>query len=53
MDSGSSPANGGYRTHYLFASQDEVQFIVEQTGRSVSNIVESQRPGFVAILEKA
>ena len=38
---------------YLFASQDEVRSIVEKTGWSISEIVNSQGPGFVVILKKA
>jgi hypothetical protein len=37
---------------YLFASQDEVRCIVEKTGWIISDIVESNGPGFVAILKK-
>ena len=42
----------GHWFDYLFASQNEVRCIVEKTGWSISGIVESQGPGFVAILEK-
>jgi SAM-dependent methyltransferase len=38
---------------YLFASPAEVRGIVAQTGWSVSAILESQGPGYVAILERA
>jgi len=37
---------------YLFASPDEVRSIVQNTGWTVREIVESQGPGFVAILAK-
>jgi SAM-dependent methyltransferase len=37
---------------YLFASQDEVRSIVETTGWAVSDMVESQGPGFVTLLQK-
>jgi SAM-dependent methyltransferase len=37
---------------YLFASPSEVRTIVEKTGWVVSEVVESQGPGYVVILEK-
>jgi SAM-dependent methyltransferase len=37
---------------YLFASQDEVRRIVEQTGWVINDIVDSKGPGFVVILKK-
>ena len=37
---------------YLFASQDEVRSMVEKTRWVISAIVESNGPGFVAILKK-
>jgi hypothetical protein len=43
----------GYWFDYLFASQDEVRSIVETTGWAVSDMVESQGPGFVTVLQKA
>jgi hypothetical protein len=43
----------GYWFDYLFASQDEVHSIVETTGWAVSDMVDSQGPGFVAVLQKA
>ncbi len=42
----------GHWFDYLFASRDEVCCIIEKTGWSISDIVESQGPGFVALLEK-
>jgi len=43
----------GYWFDYLFASQDEVRSIVETTGWAVSDMVESEGPGFVTVLQKA
>jgi SAM-dependent methyltransferase len=37
---------------YLFASQDEVRCIVDETNWVISEVVESTGPGFVAILKK-
>jgi len=37
---------------YLFASPDEVRGIVEKTGWWIGDLVESQGPGFVVILQK-
>ena len=37
---------------YLFASQDEVRVLIENTGWVLNDIVESEGPGFVTILEK-
>jgi hypothetical protein len=38
---------------YLFASTAEVRSIVEKSGWTVSDIVESLGPGYVAILKKS
>jgi SAM-dependent methyltransferase len=38
--------------YYLLASPDEVRVIVQKTGWTVSEVVDSQGPGYVAILEK-
>ena len=42
----------GHWFDYLFASQEEVRGVVEKTGWTISEIVDSQGPGYVVILEK-
>jgi SAM-dependent methyltransferase len=37
---------------YLFASEDEVRCIVDKTAWTISDIVKSEGPGFVAVLQK-
>ena len=42
----------GHWFDYLFASRDEVRCIVEKTGWSISDKVDSRGPGFVVVLKK-
>jgi SAM-dependent methyltransferase len=42
----------GHWFDYLFVSQEEALLITDKTGWRINDIVESQGPGFVAILEK-